>query len=352
MTVLYAEVPSFYTAVERAAQPELEGRPVIVGGNPRKRGLVQSASSEALDAGVQVGMTILEALERCPRARALRTNMRRYREASQRLHAIFRRQFERVEPAGLHAAYIGLAVGTVGPEAQAQSLCDQARSELGIPLRIGIATVRFVAKIASERGEKPGWQRVAQGRECEFLSPLPVACLPGVGQNTQTRLEQLGVKRIGDLVTTGRARLEEAFGNRGLEFLSLARGEGDAGVRGVRHPLSLSQELTLEQDQLDVGVLSERLLGLARSLEEGLKVDGVLAGRVALKLRYADLETTSRRTTLTDPVGTASALHSVAMGLLRRTQAGARAVRLVGISVSALTPAARDEAQLEFFPEG
>jgi DNA polymerase-4 len=352
MTVLYAEVPYFYAAVERAAQPELEGRPLIVGGNPRKRGLVQSASPEALEAGVEVGMTILEALERCPRARALRTNMRRYRENSQRLRAVFRRQFERVEPAGLAAAYIGLAAGAVEPEAQAQSLCDRTRTELGLPLRIGIAAVRFVARIASERGEKPGWQRVARGRESEFLSPLPVACLPGVGPNTQARLEEIGVQRIGDLVTIDRERLEEAFGNRGLEFLSLARGEGDAGVRGIRHPLSRSQESTLEQDQLDVGVLSERLLELARSLEEGLKVDGVLARRVALKVRYADLETTSRRTTLNDPVGTANALHAVAMGLLRRTQAGARAVRLVGISVSALSPAARDEGQLDLFPEG
>ncbi|UCE85253.1 MAG: DNA polymerase IV [Deltaproteobacteria bacterium] len=351
MTVIYAAVPCFYAAVERAAAPDLAGRPVIVGGDPRKRGLVQSASCEALEAGVEVGMPVLEALERCPRARALRTNMRRYREASQRLRAIFRRQFERVEPAGLEAAYIGLAGGEGEPETQAQLLCEQTRSELGLPLRIGIARVRFVAKIASEVGEKPGWQRVAPGREAAFLQPLPVGSLPGVGPNTQMRLEALGVRSIGDLLDIPSQQLEEAFGNRGREFVALARGEGEVAVRGMRHPQSRSQESTLEQDQLDVGVLSDRLLELARSLEAGLRVDGLVARRVGLKVRYGDLETTSRRLTLREPVARAAALHAVAVALLRRTQAGARAVRLIGISVSELTPAAPDESQLDLFSQ-
>lgn len=349
MTVLYAEVPCFYAAVERAAAPQLAKRAVIVGGDPRKRGLVQSASREALAAGVEVGMTMLEALERCPRARAVRTDIRRYREASERFRALLRRCFERVEPAGLGAVYVDLRGVRGAPEALARELCELAREELGLPVRIGIAGVRFVAKIAAEQESAAGCRQVASGEERDFLRPLPVGCLPGVGPNTRARLAELGARSIGDLLELGRERLESAFGNRGLEFLALARGEGDARIRAVRHRQSLSQESSFERPQLDVGVLSERLLELARSLEAGLEVDGLVARQVSLKLRYADDETTSRRTTLRDPVGTANALHSLAMSLLRRTHAGTREVRLIGIAVSGLRRAARDDRQLELF---
>jgi DNA polymerase-4 len=349
---MYAEVPHFYAAVERAAASELAARPVIVGGNPRKRGLVQSASPEALEAGVEVGMPVLEALERCPRARALRTNMPRYREASRRLQALFRRGFAHVEPLGLNAAYIDPVGRAAEPDELGAGLCELARSELLLPLRVGFAAVRFVARIAGQQHEKPGWQCVTAGEERAFLSPLPVTLLPGVGPQTQRQLEALGVRRIGELVALGGEPLESAFGDRGLEFLSLAQGRGDTRVRRVRHRQSLSQESTFERAQIDAEALSQRLLDLSRHLEEGLKVDGLLARKVSLKLRYADLGTTSRRTTLREPVGTARALHAAAAELLRRTDAGTRSVRLIGISVSELGPALRDERQLELFPKG
>lgn len=349
MTVLYAQVPCFYAAVERAAGTAPADRPVIVGGDPRKNGRVSSASPDALAAGVEIEMPVLVALERCPHARAVRTDMPRYREASRRLHALLRRELPRMEPAGLDAAYLEPGPGD-DPEKLAGSLSDQVRAELSLPLRVGIARVRFLARLAAEEGGGPGIYGVAPGREGEFLRPLPIALLPGVGPRTSARLAELGVRRVGELIALGPESLEAELGNRGLELLALARGEGETSVRAVRQRQSLSQESTFERAQRDLGSLSERLHEIAARLEEGLAVDGLAARRVTLKVRYADLETTSRRVTLRAPITSAAAIHSAALSLLRRTQAGTREVRLLGIALASLGPVVRDDRQLELFP--
>lgn len=349
MSVLFAQVPSFYAAIERAADPALAGRPVIVGGDPRKAGRVQSASADARAAGVEEGMPMIEALGRCPRARALRTDMRRYREVSQRLYAELRRAFERLEPAGLDAAYADGASLRGPAERVAGELCRRVEAELRLPLRVGIAEVRFVAKLAAEEGGERGVHRVAAGGEAEFLRPLPVSRLPGVGPNTALRLSRLGAETVGDLMRLGPERLEAELGRRGRELLSLAGGRGDTRVRAVRPRQSLSQESTFEAEQLDVGVLSERLLELARRLEEGLQLEDRAASRVSVKVRYADRETTTRSRTLGAPVQAAGAIHREAEELLRLTQAGARPVRLVGISLSGFRAPVRDDRQLDLF---
>ncbi|MDJ0788856.1 MAG: DNA polymerase IV, partial [Myxococcota bacterium] len=195
--LLYATVPGFYAEVERALDPALASRPVIVGGDPRKRGSVQAATPDAVAAGVTEGMPVLEALERCPHARAIRTNMRRYREASSQLRAVFRRFSERVEPAGLEAAY--LDPRSDDPELVARRLQAAVAEEHAWPLRVGIAPVKFVARLAAE-GAAPGdIQRVEREGLRDFLDPLPVESLPGVGPKTAQSLRALGAGTVGAL---------------------------------------------------------------------------------------------------------------------------------------------------------
>ncbi len=153
-TVLFAEVPCFYAAVERADDPTLVGRPIIVGGDPRKRGLVQGASPEALAAGVTLDQPVLEALKLCPEARAMRTNMRRYREVSRRLQACLRRGFERLESFGLGAAYLDVTGSRSAPETIASRLESLVADELGLVLRVGIASGKLQARMAAEES---GW---------------------------------------------------------------------------------------------------------------------------------------------------------------------------------------------------
>jgi len=348
--ILFAEVPSFYSSVERALDPSLAERPVIVGGDPRRRGLVQDATEDALAAGVVPGMTMEEALQRCPRARAIRTAMPRYREVARRVRACLRRRVERLEIEGLSGAYLDLSELDEPAQTFAESLRQAVGTELRLPLRAGIGPNKLLARLAAEAAGA-GTLEIKLGGEAEFLNALPVARLPGVGHHTEERLAQLGVRRVGELAAIDPAILAEAVGyRRGLELQSLARGQGESQVRGERYPGSLSQEATLTGTETDLTLLGEQLERLAQSLEGALRLQGIAARRVVLKLRYADLETTTRRRTLAHSISTAGEIAAAARGLLERTQAGVRPVRLLGIGLSVFGRARKDDRQLELFP--
>jgi len=347
--LLYATVPGFYAEVERVANPGLAGRPVIVGGDPRKRALVQSATPDALRIGVVVGMSMREALERCPQGRALRTDMRRYRNVASRLRACFRRLTHRVEPAGLDAAFLEPRRPEESADELAGHLQESIREELYLPLRVGIAPAKFLAKIAAEEAGITGILRIGPGEVASFLAPLPVSRLPGVGAKTEAKLAELSVHGVGEVAAMDRRVLEEHLGNHGLAILGYAQGRDDARLRAAPHPRSLSQESTLDADELDLPVIQERIEELARHLEAGLVLEHLAAKRVTLKLRYADQEQTTRSCTLVRPVAAARDLAALAADLLARTQAGIRPVRLVGLGVAALIRWRRDDRQLELF---
>jgi DNA polymerase-4 len=348
-TLLYAEVPFFYAEIERAGHAALGDRPVIVGGDPRKRGLVQSATPDAIAAGVAPGMTLLEALERCPRARAFRTDMRRYREVAELLRACFREISANVEPSGLDAAWLDVSAQGEEPRVLAERLAARVAAELRLPLRAGIAPLKFLARLAAEEAPPGGVRAIAAGEEAAFLAPLPVERLPGVGEKTAKALAELGARRVGDLLRLERASVERALGNHGLRVLEYARGLDASPVRGGRLPRSLSQESTFDAGQVDLGQVWDRLRELALGLETKLRRQGLRARRVALKVRYADHETVTRTRTLPRPVARAGEIQDRAAELLDRTQAGTRPIRLVGISLGLLSAGGPDDPQLELF---
>lgn len=347
--VLFAEVPCFYAAVEITQDPTLSGRPVLVGGNPHKRGLVQSASPEALAAGVEPEMTVLEALRLCPRARALRTNLRLYREASRGLVACLRREAGRLEPFGLGAAYLEApAVGDA--EGLAARLRERVGTELALPLRVGIATGKFLARLAAEESGASGVRAIPPGAEAAFLAPLPLTRLEGVGRKTAAALAELGARTIGDVAGLGRERLEEAFGPHGLRIFALASARDDAPLRAARHPQSLTREVTVRGEARDRAVLAEHLADLVRDLAEELRRQGLAAGQIALRLRYADQVASSRSHALGAPTAAAGELQAAASRLLDRTQAGSRPIRILGVQLSQLAPAGEADRQLDLFP--
>lgn len=350
MTVLYVEVPGFYAEVERARDPALAGRPVLVGGDPRKHGTVQAASTEALRDGVAPGMPILEALERCPRARVLRTDMARYREASARLRATLRRYLDRLEPAGLGAAYLDASGVARPPEELAGDLAKGVRDELGLPLRVGIAGVKFLARLVAE-GAEGEVARVPPGEERRFLAPLPLERLPGVGPATAGRLVELGARTIGDVAGLDRARVESALGVHGHLIWERAHGRDHDRVQPA-HRKSLSQESSFAPEELDSTVILARLRELAEGLAASLAREALRARRVTLKLRYADGERVTRSCTVDGPLATPAEIHDRAAHLLGRTQAGSRPVRGAGIVLGGLAPAAREDRQLDLFGRG
>lgn len=347
--LLYAQVPGFYAEVERAADPALRERPVLVGGDPRKGGRVQAATPDARAAGVAPGMPVLEALQRCPSARPIRTRMAFYREAGLRLRACLRRVCERLEPEGLEAAFLDPADAALPPHRLAERLREQVGRELGLPLRIGIAPVKFAARLAAEEAGEDGILEVGEGALADFLAALPVARLPGVGRNAEAALARLGVRRVGELLGLGREQLEAVLGNRGVELLALAQGRGEARIRAARLPGSLSKDATLPGDETSLEALRACLQGLAEQLEAHLRLDGLAARRITLKVRYADGERVMRSQTGPHASASAGDLAAAAEDLLARTQAGARPVRGLGLTVASLVRARRDDRQLELF---
>lgn len=350
MAVLFSEVPHFYAMVERADDPALAERPLLVGGDPRKRGLVQAATPEALAAGVRLDMPVAEALALCPRARALPTDMRRYREVSRRLFARLREAFARLEPCGLGAAYALLPGAAADAGERFAALAAGVRSELGLPLRGGIASGKFLSRLAAARAADGALQRIPVGGEADFLEPLPVTELEGVGQKTAAVLAELGAARIGDVVALGRERLEQALGNHGLRIFALASGRDDVPVRAAAHSQSLSREVRVTAAVAsDAAQLAEVVRDLTRRLEEELRAQRLAAARVVLKLRFADGMPSSRSSTLAAPVAAAAELSRVALELLERGAASARPLRGLGIQLARLSPAAESDRQLALF---
>lgn len=342
-------VRGFYAEIERTVDPRLRERAVIVGGDPRKHGTVQSVSEEALAAGVTPDMPMREALERCPHARVLKTNMKAYREVAAKLRACFRSETERVEPAGLDAAYLDASGVDEAPEAIALRLRERVASTLGLPLRVGIGPVRFVAKLAAEEAGDGGVLCVRPGELRRFLDPLPVAKLPGVGPRTQEALAALGAAHVADLVKLGRERLEEKLGNHGRAIFALAQGIDGAAVRPAPHPRTVSHEVTLATPEVDRGALETRLAELAGNVEATLARERLAAKRLVLKVRYADHEETTRSRTEKHALARAPELLALAADLLARTQAGTRPIRGLGLAVSTLVQKRRDDRQLDLF---
>jgi len=347
--LIYATVPGFYAEVERSRDAALVGRPVIVGGDPRKRGLVQSASEDAVALGVAVGMPVLEALERCPLARVRKTDMRAYREATAQLRSCFRLATEKVEPAGLDAAYLDATGSDEAPEAIATRLRAGVAQELGLPLRLGIAPVRFVAKLAAEQSGTAGLLCVRPGEVRRFLDPLPVERLPGVGPRTRETLLGLGAACVADLLALGQSRLEEALGNHGRAIFALAQGADESRVRPAPHPRTVSHEVTLAAPEIDRGAIAARLAELAGNVEATLARERLAAKRLVLKVRYADGEETTRSRTVKHALARAAELLALAGELLDRTQAGERPLRGLGLAANSLIRARRDERQLDLF---
>ncbi len=350
--LLYVEVPGFYAAVERAAHPGLQGRPLIVGGDPRKRGIVQAATPDALEAGVEEGMQVLDALARCPPARALRTDMPRYREAAKRMRNCLRAVSERLEAEGLGAAVLEVTERREKSGDLARGIREHLFADMQLEPRVGVAPVRFVAQVAAREAGSEGIRVVEPGEVMRFLAPLPAQRLPGVGPNTLERLSALGLRTAGDVAAAGRDLLERHFGNHGLGIWAAAMGQGSDRVRTASHPRTVSQEMTLPQGERDRAMQSQVLATLADRVAHHLELEGLVTRRVVLKLRFGDGDQITRTRSRERPLSESGELLAAAEELLERADVGGRALRLLGLSATRLSRSAAVDAQLPLFPPG
>jgi DNA polymerase-4 len=339
-TILHVDMDAFFAAVEQRDRPELRGKPVIVGADPRGgrgRGVVSTASYEARRFGVASAMPISEAWRRCPQGVYLHPDMEKYARESERIMEVFHRFTDLVEPISIDEAFLDVtgsarAMGT--GEEIGRKLKDSIRRETELAASVGVATSMLVAKIASDMRKPDGLVVVPPGTEASFLGPLPVRRLWGVGPKMEDALAKLGVVTIGDLAALAPARLERRLGTHGFDLQRLARGEDDRAVISEgAEAKSLGQEHTYGQDTSDPERLRATLLQIADGVAGRLRAHGLRARTVTLKYRDEDFHTTTHARTLDEATDAGNALFRAASELFAEVHRGKK-VRLLGIYAS------------------
>jgi DNA polymerase-4 len=343
--IMHIDLDAFFVSVEQVADPGLKGKPVVVGGRPRGRGVVAAASYEARAFGLRSGMPLVTASRLCPQAIFIQGSFPKYRQASEKFMAILADFSPYLEPMGLDEAYLdatGFESIHGSIKQMALKIKQRVKKELGINASIGIASGKVVAKVASEMSKPDGLLEVGEGEEAAFLAPLPIARLPGIGQKTEPKLKSLGIDTIGKLSALPLKALKSHFGASGEVLQRFARGIDEREVEPPAEARSTSRETTFAKDIKDPARLASTLRYLGERVGADLRQRNKRARCVTLKLRYGDFSTITRRQTLSQSTDSDQAIFETGQGLLKRALAGEkRAVRLIGIGVSELVEAGR-----------
>ena len=350
--VLHVDMDAFYASVEIRDQPELAGQPVIVGGTSG-RGVVLSASYEARAFGVHSAMPVLRARRLCPLAVFVPPRHQAYAATSKEVMAIFGTVTPQVEPLALDEAFLDVrgALRRLGPPARIAALIRaQVAEQQGITCSIGVAPSKFVAKIASARCKPDGLLVVPAAGVLDFLHPLPVSALWGVGERTGEVLARLGLRTVGDIAHTPPTTLQRELGAAaGTHLTALAWGRDERRVTPHVPEKSIGAEETFATDIDDPDRIRRELLRLSGRTARGLRAGGYLARTVSVKLRLASFKTLTRSRTLPYPTDVAREIYTTACSLFEASglDHGAR-LRLVGVRVSGLVLAAGANTQLTF----
>jgi DNA polymerase-4 len=339
-TIMHIDLDAFFVSVEQASNPELMGKPVVVGGKPGSRGVVATASYEARAFGLYSAMPLSTAVRLCPQAIFIEGNYHHYAEVSKKFMAILADFSPFLEPMGLDEAYMDVT----GFESLHGSIYQMAlkikqrvKDELGIVASIGIASCKVVAKVASDESKPDGLIEVPPGGEAIFLAPLAVRKLPGVGKKTEQVLTGLGIRTIGQLTRMPLPALKSRFGVFGDVLYRHANGLDNSPVTSPGEVKSISRETTFEEDSHDITFLSATLRYQAEKVGADLRDLGKQAKCVSIKVRYADFNTITRQFTLPQPTNIDQTIFQTGSELLQKAVTDNRlAIRLIGIGVSNL----------------
>src|SRR6267378_4398658 len=346
-SIVHVDMDAFYASVEQRDRPELRGRPVIVGADPKGRGVVSAASYEARVFGVRSAMPIGKAARLCPEGVFLPVDMDKYVGASRQIMAILGDFSPLVEPVSVDEAFVDLT-GTAslfGPAPDAvREIKRRILDETGLTASAGLAANKFVAKVASELKKPDGLVVVAAGDEARFLGLLPIERLWGVGRVMAKALGDLGFTTIGQLQRAPRAILGRRFGKHGQALHDLAFGRDDRPVEPYGIPKSIGAEETFGVDCTNPDQLRTTLRAHAERVAAELRESAFAAGRVTLKLRLAPFETHTRSAT-GEPTQDGLELYRRALALLEREPV-TRPVRLIGLSASRLGPSGEGQLDL------
>jgi len=335
--IIHADLDAFYAAVEQLDNPDLVGKPIMVGGRPEGRGVVATASYEARQFGVHSAMPMRTAVHRCPQGIIVPPRFTRYREKSGEVMGIFRDLTPLVEPLSLDEAYLDItAVVEAGekPLAVALDLKRRIFEETGLIVSVGVGTCKTVAKIGSDLDKPDGLVVVQPGDEAAFLAPLAVGKLWGIGPKTAERLNREGIETIGQLAEQPLEWFAKMFGKRATSVRDKAMGKDDESVHTESSAKSISSETTFASDVGDEAelrdVVERKAVGVAHQLDR----KGLKARTVKLKLRLADFTTFTRQYTLPYHTNSEEPIKEAAWALLAGELEPGRTFRLLGVGMA------------------
>ena len=347
--ILHVDLDAFYASVEILKESSLRGKPVIVGGTG-SRGVVTSASYEARAFGVHSAMPSVRARRLCPEGIFVPPDFEAYRTHSNRFREVLLAHTPLVEPISLDEAFLDVGGSTLlfgEPVAIAAKIRRDVESEVGVTCSVGVASTKFVAKLASDDCKPDGLLHVRAGEVLAFLEPLPVGRLWGVGEKTAAVLDRLAIRTVGDLGRTPRPILERLLGEAAAGHLSsLAHGVDDRSVVPYEAPKSIGHEETFDRDLDDDREILRELLALSGKVAARLREDGYRARTVILKARLANFTTLSRSRTQTDPTDLGADLYRTVSELYGALPGTGRRIRLLGVQAGGLVPAGAEQLAL------
>jgi DNA polymerase-4 len=349
--IIHVDMDAFYASVEQRDEPSLMGKPVVVGGKPNSRGVVSAASYEARKFGIHSAMPTTEALRRCPQAVFLPVNMAKYQEVSLQIHEIFLTYTPIVEPLSLDEAFLDVSGSTSlfgSAEQIALMIKQRIRQELNLTASVGLACNKFLAKIASDIQKPDGYVIVQPDKIQEFLDPLPVERVWGVGKKTAEQLSKLHIKTVRDLRSLEEEALTQMFGILGRQLFQLVQGIDDRPVESERLVKSIGRETTFAADIAERELLEKELLQLSVDVGHRLRKAEYKTKTITIKVRYPDFRTLSRSHTLQQATDIDDVIYHQACNLLREIPLKLP-LRLIGVTLNNLTN--RSDCQLSMFQE-
>lgn len=340
--IIHLDLDAFYCAVEEQRDPNLRGKPSAVGGRPEGRGVVSSCSYAARKKGVRSAMPMARAIQLCPELIIVPPHFDLYRPASRKVMSKVKELTHLVEQISIDEAFIDVTELAEDAETIGRRLQAEIRDELGLPNSLGIATNKLVAKIANDVGKSKAQKGVppnamtvvSPGKEAEFLAPLPVEMLWGIGPKTAEKLALMKVQTIGDLAKVPDHELASRFGKNGWDLARRAKGIDNRDIVTQREAKSISQETTFPKDISDGDILRERLRKQAQRVTKQLFKQGLTARTVKIKIRWPDFTTLTRQTTLQNQTVNPAIITDAALQLFEQVWQTGKLVRLLGVGVS------------------
>ena len=350
--ILHVDMDAFYASVEQLDNPELKGKPLIVGARPEQRGVVAAASYEARKYGIHSAMPTSRAIKLCPTLIILPVRMSRYSEISKQINKIFYDYTPEIEPISLDEAFLDVT-GSIklfgSAELIGREIKRRIKEELGLTASVGVASNKFLAKLASDLNKPDGFVVITEQNKQQILDPLSVSKIWGIGKVTEQLLYVRNIKTIEQLRKTPLTTLRTILGNRAEEVLNLAQGIDDREVESLREAKSISTEETFIEDVIDKEFLSKVLLDQVEQVAQRLRAGGLEGKTINLKFRYKDFTTITRSHGMSEFTNTTKILQQGADQIFEEWyKKSADKIRLLGFGVSNLRAEGGSGQQLLF----